>query len=216
MKQGVKPPSTGELVKVYNKFQSGSASLDDLIEHFEWVRFDPRLGEILIKYIEQHWSEWNPMHVHRMITKKEWPTVFAVLCEHVLMLLTGSIKSEFSGWLQCATANLAHPSPQLFFIGLYSFGGKLARNEALNTLKIYRRWGFYSSHLMIRKTSLSRTLLKKNQRKLLLRELLNQKPRLTVKDYILHLGGHVSRRVAELDLKATLKKRGKTRGATYR
>lgn len=215
MKQITKTPSPNELLRAYNKFQSHSASLEDLGDCFEWVRFDPRLGEILVKHIECNWQQWNPMQVNRMIRKKEWPTVFAVLCEHVQLLLAKPQKKEFGSWFSCVAADLPIPSPQLFFINLFAFGGKLARAEAFNSLKIYRRWGFYSAHLMLRKTPPQKTLLKKTQRRILLQELLAQKPRVTVNDYMKHLGGHISRRVAELDLHESLKKQGQTKGAVY-
>jgi len=216
MKQKVRAPSPQNLLKVYNKFQMGSAALADLMLNFEWVRFDPRLGEILISYIKSNWSQWNPMDVQQALPTKEWPQVFAVLCEHVHLLLHGAHKKKFKAWMDCTLAGTQPATAQLFSGYNYAFGGKLSAQEAFNSLKIYKRWGYYSATPLIAVPPAQQTLLKKKQRQLLLKELVEKKPRISVNDYINHLGGNVSRRVAELDLSIALRKSGKTRGSTYK
>lgn len=218
MRLDIKIPSQKNLQKAYDLFQSRKAQWQDFLKYFQWVRFDPRLGEILIVYMDSHWQKLNPLDVQEDLEKTEWPQVFAVLGEHVKLNLPKAASHKFKAWFDCATANVEASPFQLFFIGLHPLGGKTTQNEVFHSLTLYRRWGFFSAHLMrnkARSLKPSQTLMKKSLRLKRLQELLASKRSITVNEYIAFIGGAVSRRVAELDLKSVCKKRGQTKGSTY-
>jgi hypothetical protein len=104
-----------------------------------------------------------------------------------------------------------------FFIGLRAFGGEAMRLDAERSLATYLRWGYLGREILVNKASQRervRTLLPLDARRRILEGLIRKFTRLTVGDYLEAVGGGLSRRQAELDLRRCprLLGRGRTRG----
>jgi len=119
--------------------------------------------------------------------------------------------------MKCALIYVRPTIPQLFYIGVFAFAGKFQRREATEPIKVFSRWGYLSATPIVPLAQIKNqtTSVNKRNRRILLKQLLKMKRKITVNDYIAHLDGRVSRRVAELDLKEVLHRRGRTRSAKY-
>ena len=107
---------------------------------------------------------------------------------------------------------------EIFFMDIYSIGSKQLFEEATHATQIYKKWGYFGKDLMINKVSCSqRTLIPLQQRRFLLDQLLKQKRRLKVEDYLRELNFQIHRKQAQRDLKnhPWLKVCGNTMGAIY-
>ena len=221
MKGLEKTPSPNDLMKAYDQLQAGPLSLSLLMETFEWVRFDPRLGEILASSIEKNWRHLNPFEIFNGLLLSTWPAVMGVLLDMAqLQIVPGEIK-QYRIWKKCATANLKNAQNEQFFIGLYSLAGSQMLRQVERSNKIYRRWGYFGEDLFFNKANNQKvrgTLVKKELRLRVLNQLLAQKRSISVNDYIEALPAPVSRRIAELDLHhfKGLKRQGQTKGRVYR
>lgn len=213
-------PQQKELLKKYNLFQSGKGSSHEFIKSLSWCRMDPRLGEILIIYLRDHWSEWNATELSTLVAKLPWPWVFGVLCSHVELILNKSDLKTFRLWRDCALSKIEkNMEYSVFFIGVYSFAGKQMKSEVIESLSLYSRWGYYGQTPMIPLRSsekeVDKTLISKHQRKAKLLELFQMKRRISVSDYLEFLDQKVSKRIGENDLKTWARKSGNTKGTTY-
>jgi len=92
MKGLEKIPSHKALQKAYEKiYLNEGIQVSQIAKWSQWVRFDPRLGEILINYIEKNWKEINPVSLNKVLLKSPWPAAFGVL------LSTLSLKLKLKG-----------------------------------------------------------------------------------------------------------------------
>ena len=94
----------------------------------------------------------------------------------------------------------------------------LMLKDVEDSLKIYKKWGYFSRDLMINKSlKVSATVLSTQVRHRLLTQLLKSRKSITVNDYLRFLENKVSRKQAERDLKKSLKLKAKgfTRGRVY-
>lgn len=158
------------------------------------------------------------MEAHHALENTDWPQVFAVLGEHVKLRVIKEDRSAYGAWFDCATSTLQPAAFQLFYVGLFPFGGKRAHEEVERSLNLYRRWGFFSASMITNKMKAqrnTRTLMKRSLRLRMLKELMATKSPITVTDYIEYVDGAVSRRTAEMDLKSFCQKRGQTKGSSY-
>lgn len=213
-------PTTEKLISIYNHYQSNKVNLNYFLNSYYWCRYDARLGELLIEFMKNNWTYWNPFEVARQLKHHQWPQVFGVLGGHVALLLTKGEKKTFLKWLDCCFYQVSFEKEMsVFFIGVFKFGGKQLRNEAFDSIALYSKWGYYAKTPMVNFRFLSsnpkRTFIKKEQRLEKLKDLFAIKKRIRIQDYIEYLDYKVSKRTAELDLNRWANKTGETKGATY-
>ncbi len=214
-------PHLSDLEEAYQTLQAGNASIKHLAIWSGWVRFDPRLGEQWIAYIQTHWKTILPMELNGCLLKQAWPQAAGPLLSQV------STKSKrgqserlvFQNWCACVMAHITPAQNELYFIGLRAFAGVAAFKDVTHSLKAYRRWGFYAPDLLVNKATshANATHLSTSARAQILSELIKVQKKIRVRDYIGALGGAVSPRQAQLDLAARkdLKKNGNTKGCYY-
>lgn len=214
------PPTIDELLLIYNDLQSNPQSVTHWLTAFQWVRYDPRLAEILIRNISLHWPRANPIWIQQQLHTCKWPQVFAIICEHVLLSINKADKKLFRSWMKTTLCNIPKASLQVFFIGVFRFQGVFYKKEWQEPLKIYLKWGFLSSHLLTAKKEIGHDLKSKTTmgvtiRHQKLQELFLLKKNITLKEYLQACEYKVSVRTAEMDLKKWARRRGNTKAARY-
>ena len=222
-------PSDPELARAYDEFSGGIEFAPDRIALLsQWARFDPRLSEILVAYLARNWSRLSPIELREALLPQAWPAAFGVLTEQACLyfehLSPGSNDLDpllLKQWASLVMTGIPPADGELFFIGLRAFGGIQARQDAIGSVKSYRRWGYLGREILINKASIlgvGATHLPAQARRAILDEMLAKRARITVSDYIDQLGGQVHRRQAERDLARhpSLEAGGMTRGREYR
>jgi hypothetical protein len=216
-------PSVSRLSKAYKCLESSRASEKQISLWSQWVRFDPRLGEILVSYLFRRWRRIDALELNAELLKQPWPSVFGVLLEQVKILAKTKPTAKwdreiFKGWSQIILAHVVPANHELFFIGLFAFAGKRMQRESSFVTKPYLNWGYLGSETMINKFragDLTNSIGR--YRKLILKEILAKTDRITVEEYRQALGFTVSQRQAQSDLKSDdgLKPVGFTRNRYY-
>lgn len=212
-------PSTAALLESYNSLQ-GKELINEanLVKFAHWSRFDPRLGEILVSYLKDHWKKINPMELRRKNMDSKSPQSLVVVLEHVA-LIDIQDKELFSIFLKFLSSGLKPAPYQSYFIGLYKLAGQQMKDQAGQPHPIFSKWGFYARDPMWSKNTfrLTPTQMDPMTRKRILRELLIRQRSITVNDYMTACHSAIHRRQAERDLKTffKLKATGNTRGRRY-
>jgi len=215
------PPTQKDLLGAYNLIQSKRLTAKKFMEIFEWSRFDPRLAEILVLSLRDHWSDWNPFEINHLLQKSHSPLILKVLGAHVTLLLKGQDRKVFNSWMECCFYKVeATADWSLFYIGQFNFGSSLLKEEAFESIPLFTNWGYYGKTPMIdfsmdSKVS-QKTLVPKPERIKKLKQLLSRKKQIRVHDYMALLENKISRRMAELDIKEFARKSGNTKSSTYR
>ena len=219
-------PGIEELQGAYSFLQTATASptVEQILLWSQWARFDPRLAEVWIDYMGRNWKAWSPMTIQNAALALPWPAAMGPLFEHIRLFKTlRADRKAFGHWMSCAMSGCTPATGELYFIALHALGGKSALQESQRATRPYSRWGYAGTGTLINKDALTlrrgrHTLISKERRAAVLRELLRGRDRITVSDYVEALQAQVSRRTAELDLKASpqLKRQGNTRAASYR
>jgi hypothetical protein len=213
-------PSHTHLLAAYNQLlQQKRIDEESLALWSQWSRIDPRLAEILVHHLSQNWKNISPVSLQIHIHKQPWPSALAALLEQCSELLQRDQRKHFETWKNCATFGTQKAPFELFFFGTRGFAGSQAFSDANYSLKTFLKWGYFCRDRLSNKAQARpKTCLTPRARRELLTELLRRKGRITVNDYIEALGGSVSRRQAELDLKnyPRIRADGKTRNRTYR
>lgn len=222
MKGLIPIPQPEDLESAYTTIQRGPAlSEQNYALYSQWARFDPRLAEQLVATLFRDWKTLSPVALNGELLRQPWPAAFGVL---VAMLAfhptwTRSDKRQCAHWSKCALDSIKPGSSENFFIGTRSFAGKLLRDDAVASIKPYRKWGYLGRDLLIHSAPReSGTLLLPDTRDAVIEALSREKKRFTVSDYMARLGGSVDRRQAQRDLSRhpRLKQIGNTRARFYR
>jgi hypothetical protein len=230
-------PSEEELLEAYGELQrwsppfgSAPASRADVLErvalYARWARLDPRLGELLVRYLAVGWRMLSPLDLRERNLAEVWPAVLGVLLEMTEFVCEPSEKALFSRWKDLVMEGVPRAPNEQFFVGLSRLGGKLMLRAVTESLPFYRKWGYFGRDLLVNKANViaqdrGQTRLTKAQRAALLDELVARCAAtgrsFTVRDYREALGFWVSARQAERDLAAhpKLRARGATRGRRY-
>lgn len=228
MKGLIKIPQPSELFQAYTQLQNSRAvvKMKQIMTWSQWVRFDPRLGELLIQFISSHWQKLNPLEINQGLNDVMWPAVWGVLLDQAELLLKrqGIInKKEFllyKAWAKVVMSGVQPASGgEQFFIGLLQPGGKTMVNLATKSSEDYRRWGFIGNETMINKFSAQpRTVIHRKTRSRILEDLIKNTGTITVSDYMEALDNKVTRRQAQRDLccHPMLHSSGFTRGRVYK
>ncbi|MCM2281932.1 MAG: hypothetical protein NDI61_08820 [Bdellovibrionaceae bacterium] len=216
-------PSTRQLQEAYGVLQAdpGAVSVREFVLYSQWARLDPRLAEILVGYLRARWKSFNPLEVNEALLKSPWPASMGVLMDQARTYsrFMPAERRAFASWQKCAMVSVRPAEGELFFLGLRSFAGKVMLKDAEFPLRSYTRWGYLGREILINKASASpaRTSLDPARRRQVLRQLLRGRRHITVEDYMSALEGTVSRRQAQIDLKAAkLITSGNTRSRIYR
>ncbi|MGK5084516.1 hypothetical protein WDW37_14570 [Bdellovibrionota bacterium FG-1] len=228
MKGLIQIPSEQDLLGAYEKLQFQKAPIfsGELILWSQWSRFDPRLAEQLISYFKKEWKTLLPTDLNAHLLKTAWPAALGVLLSHLQEFGEFQKKDEalFSNWANCVMTDIPCAKHEQFFIGLRSLGGKLMREDAEQSIKPYNKWGYLGREVLINKASQNistlnskKTWIPRRARLAVLDGLLENRSRITVREYREKLHHSVSLRQAEMDLKENprLKPFGNTRARHY-
>jgi hypothetical protein len=221
MKVQLQVPTQNDLICAYNLLQQHrSIDISQLVLFCCWSRFDPRLGQLTIEHLSTHWSKLNPLKVNLRLLKSPMPMTWGVLVDHLLLLESASNRPTIKKWRDCCLSNIKKGPSENFFIGLHAFAGKAQKEEAFNSLPLYKKWGYLSKDPMIPLTrnqlQCKKTLMSKSQRLQKLKVFLKSNKTFSIHDYISLLEGKVSLRTAEMDLKKFAHRYGNTRASLYR
>ncbi len=219
-------PSTRELQLAYSALQSDARELSplELTLWSQWARLDPRLAELWVDAISKRWKKISPFPLNAELQRQPWPSAAGPLLENIgKFKIDRDDRKIFGHWKDCVMSSILLASGELYFIGIHAFAGKAALAEAAQATRLYRRWGYAGTAILLNKAAQkirpgTATLISRQQRLHVLRGLLQCHDRIDVSLYIRALQGHVARRTAELDLAAFpgLRKIGNTRSACYR
>lgn len=221
MKGLKKIPNQQDLLIAYNELEQGSLTEKKMLRYFQWVRFDPRLGEIIVKKLLSDWRLLNPFSLYSELQTSTWPSVMGVILDMVEVNIKKVDSKAFGAWKACVTYKIKKEKFQQFYIGLTAFAGKKVNDQLENSNKIFKRWNFYGTNLLYnkeKKQNFNKSFLNKDQRiKILNQFIQNQTQPFSVGDYLRVLPLPTSRRVAEKDLKdhPKLKGKGFTKNKVY-
>ena len=181
-------------------------------------RHDPRLMTILVKFLNDHWSGVNPQALRNFYTEMKTPQTIAVLAEFVLCVCSDDDERRyFFEYLQRGFTPVA---TQFYFHHLYSPGGTLAKRAATKSLAEYKRWGFLATEAPVIDEAGRKSLgtLDAATRKNILYDLMKERKRITISEYLDVLDNKISRQQALLDLKGAkwARRAGRGRGAYWR
>lgn len=216
-------PTVKDLKNAYVKLQAPKHSIISEAEFADWIswtRFDPRLCEIMIKYIAENYRDMNPFLIKKNLTPDS-QAVFAVLCDIANDLPYTELQNQdWKLWKKVVQGNVKKAPFQSFYIGLSTLKPSKLLLKIQKNLSYFSKWGFYSdeSPVSLKYKHKNKTLIPPEQRRQILKELLEKNPQITVSDYIEALNYNIHRRQAERDLDTydNLKKIGFTRNRIYR
>ena len=194
-----------------------------LVQIAQWVRFDPRLGELWLQAFKKLWKSFSPILIRTLNLKQATPAVLGVLLEQFEVLYLSRLERKiFRLWKELVLAGVSPVNGEGFFIGVQPFAGASKKEDAEKPLRFYQKWGFLGRDLLINKAALrqqalQRTFLEKTLRQRVLSELVKKNLRITVEDYLMACNHAISKRVAQKDLEAysKLKAVGHTKGRFY-
>ncbi len=231
-------PQLTDLKEAYDSLlhlEPKDPGIDQIALFSQWARFDARLAEIWIHYLEPHWGLLNPLDLNTTLLKQPWPAAAGLLLEFVQTLIEAKSKEnrinksvnsqdleKFRLWKRLVTYQISPAEWEFFFIGLHKIGGKIMFEDACFSLKEYRDWGFLGRDILVQKTSSShfkvQAHIEKEVRLQILQQLLRASPRITVKKYWEAIGQCISLRQAERDLSNSpiLEAVGQTQARYYR
>ena len=182
----------------------------------QFVRFDPRLGEILVNYLRLHWELLNPSILNKELKCQPWPQSAGVLTEFARKLIPKSQKKIFGFWSNIVTSGVSTLPSGQFFIGLRSMAGPLMRDDARFSSTEYSRWGFLSRENLVSKNTVSLHLLQETRFEII-KTLLRSKKYFRVLEYLEALNFSILRRQAQRDLASCpfIKATGVTKAVRY-
>ncbi len=217
-------PSVEQLADAYGELMRATVGVVDtprIALWSQWARFDPRLAEILAGWLARNWRSVDAFDLNGEILTNPWPAALGVILEQVgaLLIPRGEERRGYRLWQRAALHGVTRAPYEIFFIGTMAPGGKLMRKAAEAPLRFFLKWGYFGADLFVNKTSPStrRTTVPREQRASILWSLFKEERRITVAAYRRALGGGVSLRQAELDLKNAkgVQAHGNTRARTY-
>ncbi|MBU6154861.1 MAG: hypothetical protein KGP28_11210 [Bdellovibrionales bacterium] len=217
-------PAEEELTQAYRILQA-KESIDpsSFVRFAQWVRFDPRLGELWLEAFDRQWQQESPILFRDANLKQAIPAVLGVLLDQYRTYFCPKpLRSAFVHWSAIALEGVVPAPFQQFFIGVLPFAGKQMRENAERPARAYLKWGFLGRDVFLNKflekqKTLQKTGLGLEQRMRILSELLKAQERITVSDYLSACDHLISRRVAQKDLSGhpRLRCMGNTRAKFY-
>lgn len=216
-------PHPSELLTAYNRFLL-QESIDEsfFVSTSQWVRVDPRLGEIWCSTFLKEFSRLNPAHFKKLMETVPFPQVIGVLIEQSIRhyVRASPVRRDLRNFLRYVMDGLAPVAYQDFFIGLAPLGANSVRAAAEIPGTEFAKYGFYGNTVFrTHGSGRDSTSLRAKARKPLLEKFLkSQTSQFTVDDYLKSLPVGASRRVAQMDLAAhpRVQPWGNTRSRIYR
>lgn len=189
----------------------------EFAEWVGWTRLDPRLCEIMIRFIAKKYICLNTFSIKNQMSE-ESKAVFAVLCDVAGDLVSDDF--DWKAWKKAAQSSVTTVPFQSFYVGHSVIQPSRLLLEIKKNLNYFKRWGFYcaQSPISLKYQKKNKTLISSEQRKQILRDLISVKSEITVTDYIEALDQKVHIRQAERDLSESdiLNKTGFTRNRIYK
>lgn len=213
-------PSNSMLLSAYKILQDKVkiVKINLVALYSQWIRFDPRLGEILVQYISLNWKKINPLDLNKEVLVQPWPASMGVVLETAELIIDSQEVGKYRLWKELCMSDIKPADYELYFYLNYKIAGKRMMRDAKYPLDVYKKWGYLAHDLLLNKAaSVERTLISKERRMEMLKSILRQREQITVSDYIQELKGAVSRRQAERDLLSlpNVKAKGFTKGRVY-
>lgn len=182
----------------------------------ELSRHDPRLVEILVNYIRDHWEQLNWLQLRRAILQVPSPQVWGVIGD---LLHTATGNAELRNCFRFLMNGVPTAPTQYFYHLLYTPGSPMADRAMTHRLKEFERWGFLASERPIvdQGQKLGTGRLSRAARQQLLHQLLAERGKLQIRDYLAALPHPISRQQALADLRSIhgLRHHGHGRGSTW-
>lgn len=226
-----KIPSTNHLLRAYHELAALGASAAG--KHKPWSyhpdgteellaicgelsRHDPRLFEILINYMRDHWENIDWLKLRRDILQTPSPQVWGVIGE---LLHTSTGDAEIRNCFRFLMHGVPATPTQHFYHLLYTPGSLLAARAMTHRLREFERWGFLASErpIMDQGQKLGTGRLSSRARQQILQQLITQRGHLQIRDYLAALPHPISRQQALTDMRSIpgLRRRGHGRGSTW-
>jgi len=226
------PPSGLELSRLYHELSLRGApavgrhehwpyiadELEDLIAlAAEMLRYDARLLSILLQFVLEHWSEFNPLRLRRCMQRMRWPQALLVVFEFAREA-SREPELRYLGDYLGAGFERVNPSER-FFLDMERPGSRVARRRAGRNLKPYKRWGFIGSERPTADSVRKRLVggLDTASRAHVRARLLERRDSFALSEYLEALDHSISRQQAYADLRADpeLLLVGRGRGARW-
>jgi hypothetical protein len=223
-------PSAEELENAYHQLLAihSNLSLEFLVNFSKYCRFDPRIAEAFLIWIEKNWQQTSALQLRLLNLQTQHPATLGVLLEQTEHYrIQSPLKSLFRLWKNTALFKTQKNNGESFLIGVHPFASLKLLTDAQYALRSFLKWGFSGSEVFVNK-ALNQTLVKNHSgicqemRIQKLQEFIHQQKqtqskRFTVEDYLHYLNFGASRRVAQQDLHHCKKVRsfGNTRNRYY-
>ena len=219
-------PGMDDLRGAYEQLQSTRTPIAPalLIRWTQWSRFDPRLAEQLVGHFVHHWKDLSLRSLREHLASAAWPAALGVLLSHGRFHpdLPRGERGAFSAWIGAVMSGFSRGDGGAFFVGTRAFGGRLLRLDAEQSIKPYLDWGYLGRDLLVNKPLLvRRTTHTRETRRQVLEDFIEQCRKdgraFTTSEYREALGGGVSPRQAEMDLRGhpRLRALGRTRARVF-
>lgn len=204
----VKWPSADEILQAMNQLQGAPININSktLIQFFLWSRFEPRLSEQLVQFLQNHWQRFHPLRIRYWNIKSRSPEILLAHLEFLKKIIPAKNRILYNHWFEIIKHQVKPKFHGVFFVGQFPVAGSLIKQEALNGLNIWKKWGFLSTHIPINKyQQKNKTHLSKKERikqfQLFITQLnQNNTNQFSVNDYLVFTENKISKRLAELDL----------------
>lgn len=194
------------------------SSLEELIAlGFLQSRYDPRLLEILVDFFAHQELPIDPIGFKSVLKLEEALPLACVVGEFVLETTSSQATKELFHFLALGTRPV---STQLFFKGIYPIGGRKGEEVLEKPLWAFKKWGFLAINPPLHKDRFSEGriyLYDETSRSHILKEIVREKRRIRMADYLKAVGFSISRQQALKDLKnfPGIVQKGVGRGTFY-
>lgn len=215
MRIAISIPGESELELAYSRLLYERPAPPDeeaIALYSQWSRFDPRLGEILVGHLTKHWERYHPLKLRSHLLKHPWPEALGLILEFVKETFKDKL---FDGWRRLTLQGIPKARGELFFFGLRALGGDLMEEDAAFPLKPYQKWGYLARENLADAKKAGHH--SPETRRQILSALISKRSRIRTRDYINALGGCISARQAERDLKGDrrLRATGRSKGVVF-
>ncbi len=198
-------------------------SVKELVRFSQWTRFDPRLGELWLSALDRQWRNLAPLPMRQENLAQANPAVMGVLLDQYQSVLCPRRERRlFRLWSATVLDGVARAQNESFFIGVQGFASQRAREDAERPFRSFKKWGFFGrdvfqNKFLLKQKTNQKTGIALAERRQILVDLIKEKERIAVQDYIEACGGFISRRVAQKDLRSEKKLKciGNTRAQFY-
>ena len=226
------PPSEAELERLYLELAREGAPSVGRERHWryhpeglealfalagEMLRYDARLLSILIQWILQAWSRFNPLQLRRQMARMRWPQALCVVLDFARLASHDPEFRRFGSYVCQGWPRIS--APERFFIGSFRPESRTAARRLGRNLAPYARWGFVGTERPTANAHTKTTLGRYDSatRKNILESMVAEGRSVTLAEYLEAVDHAVSRQQALTDLRAApgVRLRGRGPGARW-